>query len=100
LGDYQFSLSYSNTLEFLYEIGSRFQIHFVNSLLNGRLVFDERKNRFQTLSPFLVFIEGTWTEGSNFEAISKANEEFFGQIVTIVMKKSAQSDFAILNQVA
>ena len=56
-------------------------------------------NRFQTLSPFLVFIEGTWTEGSDFDAISKANEEFFGQIATIVMKKSAQSDFAILNQV-
>ena len=75
------------------------QIHFVNSLLNGRLIYDERKNRFQTLAPFLIFIEGTWNFGGDLDAIRKANEEFFGQMVTIVMKKSPDSDVAILNKV-
>ena len=32
-------------------------------------------------------------------AISKATEEFFGQIVTIFMKKSEDNDTAILNEV-
>jgi hypothetical protein len=67
----------------------------VNTLLNGRLVYDHRKSQFRTLSPFLVFIEGTSHNGD----LSRATEEFFGQIVTIQMKKSKDNDAAIINQV-
>ena len=78
-----------------FSLTSSTHCHFANSILHGRTVFDDRKNRFKQLPKFVVFVEASCP--LQFKEIHDLPTMMTDQMVSIVLHKSERDEKEILD---
>ena len=81
-----------------FNLTSRVHSHFVNSILNGRSVFDDRKSCFKQLAKFVVFVEASYP--LEFQGIANLPTMMTDQMVSIILEKTDNDNREILEGIS